>query len=812
MVLLLTALVLFVAHGCRSPETSYEHIKNEIDHGQFDVALLHVDQALRHQSSNDELGWRIRILKARILVSRKQYREALALLEENPPANLASTEIPEQRKVFQGMAERAGQHFAEARKAFDEAESMAAHIAPSLRCQLLIAKGGLEIDEKNFAQAEADYKKALNLAREERLSLLELNVLTDLGSLAPSQEHFDDAIDVNGTALALSYSLKAKGYTATILGNMAWSYSELGDFESALDFFKQGAKASESSGLPVLEAYWLTGIANADIALHDYASAEDLAEKTLKQARDLKNAQTITECLNILAKNALRTGRLDRAEKLNQEARSSGDQFGIPDSLVLAGRIASAKKRFDEAEKYFRQVLDDGTAETPLRWQAQAGLAGVRDGQDKPAEADDLYGAAITMIEQARGSINHDELRLSFLSTGIAVYGEYIDFLIRRGRADDALRQADLSRARILAEGLSTKRVAVSQSTTNTQPQQLARRLHSTLLVYWLGEEHSYVWAITPTKTECLTLPFATEIDRLVRSYRDLSLKSVDVLKDATAAGEKLYASLVEPAQKLIPPGSRVIVLPDDSLYTLNFETLIVPNPQPHFWIEDVTVTTASSLSLLASAANRPAPKQKSLLLVGDAVPVSEFGPLPQAFVEIERVQPYFPKTRRTILQGAQATRSAYLKSQPGRYSYVHFVTHGTASRARPLESAVILSREFNSDTYKLYARDIVAHPLQAELVTISACNGSGTRAYSGEGLVGLSWAFLRAGAHNVIGALWEVSDVSTPQLMDKMYAELAAGRDPATALRNAKLAFLHSHNVFAKPFYWAPFQLYSGS
>jgi CHAT domain-containing protein len=177
----------------------------------------------------------------------------------------------------------------------------------------------------------------------------------------------------------------------------------------------------------------------------------------------------------------------------------------------------------------------------------------------------------------------------------------------------------------------------------------------------------------------------------------------------------------------------------------------------------------------------------------------------------MKKIEQYFPEPRRAVLEGARATPSAYLSSNPERFSYVHFVTHGTASRARPLESAVILSPE--GESYKLYARDIVTRPLRAELVTISACYGSGSRAYSGEGLVGLSWAFLRAGAHNVIGALWEVADApATPELMDGLYKELNQGRDPATALRNAKLTLLRSGNVFAKPFYWAPFQLYAGS
>ena len=73
-------------------------------------------------------------------------------------------------------------------------------------------------------------------------------------------------------------------------------------------------------------------------------------------------------------------------------------------------------------------------------------------------------------------------------------------------------------------------------------------------------------------------------------------------------------------------------------------------------------------------------------------------------------------------------------------------------------------------DSFKLYAREIMQHPIDAQLVTIAACYGGGTRSYAGEGLVGLSWAFLRAGAHNVIGALWEVSDESAPRLMDGLY------------------------------------------
>jgi CHAT domain-containing protein len=246
----------------------------------------------------------------------------------------------------------------------------------------------------------------------------------------------------------------------------------------------------------------------------------------------------------------------------------------------------------------------------------------------------------------------------------------------------------------------------------------------------------------------------------------------------------------------------------------LNFETLVVPDVNPHFWIEDVILSTASSLDLLPATNQNAIDKEKSLLLVGNPEPPSQDFPyLAQGSVEMQRVSEHFPEAHRSLLAGKQATASAYVRSHPEQFSYLHFVTHGTASQMRPLESAVILSKE--GDSYKLYARDIVAHPLKAQLVTISACNGAGKRTFAGEGLVGLSWAFLRAGARNVIASLWEVSDSSsTPELMDAVYEGLDRGEDPAAALRDAKLSVLKSDSktVFRKPFYWAPFQLYVGS
>src|SRR5262249_20725559 len=110
-----------------------------------------------------------------------------------------------------------------------------------------------------------------------------------------------------------------------------------------------------------------------------------------------------------------------------------------------------------------------------------------------------------------------------------------------------------------------------------------------------------------------------------------------------------------------------------------------------------------------------------------------------------------------------------------------------------------------------VYARDIIRTRLTARLVTISACESAGARTYAGEGLVGLSWAFLRAGAHEVVGALWQVGDASTADVMESVYEQIGGGQAPADAMRAAKLAMLKSGSVYRRPFYWAAFVLYSG-
>jgi CHAT domain-containing protein len=192
---------------------------------------------------------------------------------------------------------------------------------------------------------------------------------------------------------------------------------------------------------------------------------------------------------------------------------------------------------------------------------------------------------------------------------------------------------------------------------------------------------------------------------------------------------------------------------------------------------------------------------------MGDPVTTGTgFDPLPEAASEMQQIRRHFPPSQTTVFTQAAAVPEAYHAAQPRRFSTIHFVTHADANEQSPLDSAIILSPRANR--YRLYARDIAEIPLDADLVTISACRGAGARTLSGEGLVGFAWAFFEAGARNVVTSLWDVNDRSTAAFMEYFYAAVESGQSYPAALRGAKLKLLQTQ--YRKPYYWAPFQLYS--
>jgi len=592
----------------------------------------------------------------------------------------------------------------------------------------------------------------------------------------------------------------------------------MGDSERSSSLYVEAIQRAKQVGDLFDEVKWLTNIGYVYLDTRRFALAEDYYRQSLDLARKIDSKEDILNALVALAFVTVQTGQLDLARQYSEDAVASAHADGNRSDelypMLAKGQVAVRVGNLGQAEQIFREIATDQKVDPSLQWEAQHELAGVYENEHRFPDAEKVYRTALSSFEAARSSLHHEDFELPFMTNATQLYDDYIHFLLAQGKTAEALQTAEYSRAQTLAEGLGLLQKTSSRAPAAVNPRQIARDVGGTILFYWLGPKQSCLWAVMQDQIRLFQLPPAPVIDAAVEGYRKALLGPRDVLQTANPDGTKLFDMLVAPARAAIAPNSRVVIVPDGSLNGLNFETLLVPEPKLHYWIEDVTVLNTSSLRLLAAAHSASRAKAGKLLLIGDALaPDPEYGELPEAALEITDIEKHFAPGERQVYTRAEATAPAYLGSAPGQFAYIHFVAHGTASRVSPLDSAVILSKaSAQEDSFKLYARDIIHRPLHAELVIISTCYGAGSRAYTGEGLVGLSWAFLRAGAHNVIGALWDVSDTSTPGLMDQLYGELKQGRSPEAALRSAKLSLLHSDSVFRKPFYWAPFQLYTGA
>ncbi len=839
MLVFLTTTCVSCSHRARpqplTPEEAFKHLWTTYQGGDLVLAQAEADKDyVQFHSVSPEWAWKFKLLAARILYRRGLYDDALKAMAAEPTP-LPQGDLSVRSLWMHGLIDASLRHFAAAENELGEAERMCEGKSYSSCGAVPGALGEMEMQRGQFARAQTSFEQALSLARTRGDLSWQANALLDLSHSADEQTHFDEALDYASEAHQIADSQSLGDVAQKSLGNMGWAYYKLGEPEKAGKLFSEAEDKAEKFGEVASQVGWLVNMGYIDMEEGRRPAAEQSFYRSLDLAQKINSRENIIDSLTALAVVCEQTSKLDDAKHYADEAlrmaTEDGNKVDQAYPKLVQGRIAAQQHDPVAAQNALEEVVDSKDSPVFLKWEAQRSLARLYEDEHQNKGADREYRAALNTFEGARSELRHENTRLPFLTNATHIYDDYIHFLVSRGKSDEALQIAEYSRARTLREGLGLLKKSTQYPVPSTQKKpdshreslfqpdplnttQIARRVGGSILFYWLGEKQSYLWLVTAQKTTLFTLPPASEIDAVVRRYRDLLVGSQYPLEASDSDGLALYRTLVEPAKTLLPKkNARVFIIPDGILSTINFETLIVPDPSPHYWIEDVTVVDASSLRLLA-ASRPPVTHKLQLEMIGDAVAANaDYPPLRNAAVEMESIGKHFAPAQQKIFSRERATPAAFLSSKPEQFSYIHFVAHGTASRTSPLDSAIVLSRATREDdSFKLYARDIIQHSLHADLVTISTCYGGGSRAYSGEGLVGLSWAFLRAGAHNVIGALWEVSDVSTPQLMDQLYRDLKAGQKPESALRAAKLSMLHSDSVFRKAFYWAPFQLYTGS
>ena len=809
-----------------SAQAAYDHALKLFLQGKLADSQQAAEQGYeKFQASNPEWASKFQLLEAEAMEWRGMYDNALRLLADYHPAS-NNPEETVRKLAIEAITLAHQEQFSAANQRLIQAEGLCKSADFESCGNVLRTRAYLAIRQGNPALARQYYLDTLAFAQTHHDRFLEASASSGLGFVALQIGNFDEAIDWSQSAYRAAKDLGAENVAQLASGNLGWAYYQLGDDEKALELFVEAEKTATRLGDIRDELKWTSTAGYIYHDSGDLARAAQSYRQALTLARQINSKEDIVNALGDLAQVSVDTGKLDDASAyLDQEIpmAGAGSKLLNVNIMMTQGMLAAARHQDQQAETIFRAIQKDTANPTTFRLSAGNQLARLFERQGNKKEAERIYKATLTTFESARAQLKHEDSRLPFAADANPTYDDYIHLLVEEGRSDEALAAADQSRARTLAQGLGGAVSKVSFQPAALNPRQIARQTGATLLFYWLGEKQSYLWVINSPKITLIRLPAQKEIILRVERYQKALLNMDDPRQTGNPDGQALYQLLVAPAVKLIRRNAPVMILDDGALSRLNFETLLAPGPSPqvspsaghglntHYWIDDVTLLSAPSLELLAAA--KPAREiNRKLLLLGNPVsPSPDYPGLPLFGFEMTQIERHFAERNTAVFAGQQATPAAYLTSNPAQYAYIHFVSHAVASRVDPLDSAIILSQPKGSeDSFKLYARDIMQHPIDARLVTISACYGSGSRSYAGEGLVGLSWAFLRAGAHSVIGALWEVSDDSTPRLMDSLYKDMEDGQAPAVALRNAKLTLLHSQSKYSLPFYWASFQIYT--
>jgi CHAT domain-containing protein len=353
----------------------------------------------------------------------------------------------------------------------------------------------------------------------------------------------------------------------------------------------------------------------------------------------------------------------------------------------------------------------------------------------------------------------------------------------------------------------------------------------SALLEYVVANNETYLFAITKAnvrskaEVRLYRLPIGRAgLAKQIEVFRQ-QVASRDLAFRASAAA--LYELLLKPAREQLKGKTQLIIVPDDRLWDLPFQTVLTrPN---RFLIEDAAVAYAPSLTALREmnrrrkdagsgsttllALGNPRLGSASLKRAALTLRDERLGPLPEAEQEVKALRQLYGASRSRVYVGEEA-REERVKIEASQARILHFATHGMLNNAAPMYSYLALAEGGAKEDGLLEAWELMQLELKADLAVLSACDTARGRIGAGEGIIGLSWAMFIAGVPSIVVSQWKVETAGTRDLMVNFHRLLisppGAGRTRPTkaeALRASALKLM-KNPATSHPFYWAGFVL----
>jgi CHAT domain-containing protein/Flp pilus assembly protein TadD len=711
------------------------------------------------------------------------------------------------------------------------------------------------------------YDEAIALAKQTGQRTVEADWHKGKGSALRHAGEFDAALAEYRVALATYEAVGVKQKRVELLTDLGYLYAALGDGAGAEREFRKALELARAINDPRGTTANLLALGDLEWRRKRYAQSGAFYREALARARKADDRGAVTSALlrNAMVSRDLK--RFADAERDAREALTAARENGSltleAQALYMQGEVTRLRGNPSDALLHYTaaEQIARASGESELEWRTAFGAAESLVAAGRSAEAIEFCRRAAASIETVRSRLREERFQAGYIADKYQVYVLLVRLLLNSGQLADAFWFAERlhtqlfnassergPRTRTTEEIELRERVRTLQSALereNAQPREkrnadaadlysrelaeaetryqnllddLRSRAPSSAVVpgtpatlekvqeklapgtglieFLVGQNGTVVFAITARTAHALEVRVTD---------RNLNAK-VELLRELIARppGDEWRGPAVGLSNALLAPLKsrgwlnglqRLYLVPHQSLHYVPFAALPLG---PHLLSDDYQIAYLPAAGALISGETLAAEStpRSGMLVLAPSRPGLKF-----AAEEARAIQALIPGA--TLLSGARATASTFKKEAPG-FDILHIATHASFNKLNPALSALEV------EDGRLAVYEILDMRLNARMVTLSACDTAMASGYfsdvpPGDEFVGLTNAFLRAGARSVLATLWEVDDQSTSTLMRSFYSRMGrSGR--AESLTAAQHDLQRLRPQYQHPYYWAAF------
>jgi len=669
----------------------------------------------------------------------------------------------------------------------------------------LVGLGIVELQLGEFDAASQRYREIIERSRATGELLTEAQAWNNLGAIefqrgdpALAVEYYQRAVDIHRRRGELREIVTSQH-------NVAVALMQLGRLDEAAALLDSARVVCERNGFLEARARVLHQLGHARLLQGRPAVAVDCARRSLEGSAGL-SVELRARALGDLARALAALGRRDEAYAvLAAQAPVLRPGLGVRDrvdldvlraDLLLAlGRPREALALARDADREAARGGLDARRLHPLALAARCETA-----LGEPERARATLREAAAVWERQRTVPRDPEWRAERGAHGREIFADLaiLELERDRGTADERARAAfDLVqpfKARVLYERLSG--VASASAPALAPPRVTLAAVQSEilrpgelLLDAFLGPVDGVLFAVTRDRIRAVRISGTERLEARIRDLRDLlgaPATSAEADTLIATASRAIRDSLLRGVEDLVGGSRRIVFAADGALNLLPIGAL------GH---GDVALVPSVALLGALRAHTPEAPGARpSVVVAGGAGQEGLGGAAWEVARLVHRYQGVVPARR----------RDGSPRSLDGQI--IHVAGHAEVDDQRPWRSGFTLGAGRDGAPVRLTAAEIAARRLPAQLAVLAGCTSAGGRVLSGEGVQGLTAAFMGAGVPTVVASLWPVDDAATARLVEQFYSELARGRPAGEALRSAQRAVQKTGR--SHPFYWAGFIL----